>query len=796
MSSKLREYRQKRDFSQTPEPAGAEPDLQSKRHRFVVQKHDASNLHYDLRLEVEGVLRSWAIPREPLMEVGLRRLAVQTEDHPIEYLDFEGEIPAPGYGAGSMVIWDQGTWVPSDEHPARAIAMGRLDFTLRGSRLTGRWSLVRIGNRKLKTARKDNWLLIKRNDDKYRPGGNDRDAVDIDPAGLPGAVRADSFDDVGFQLATATNRAPDGDEWMHEPKLDGYRLLCHVSDKRATLITRNGHDWTDRFPRIAESVADMPCDSVVLDGEAVVYDAAGVTSFQQLQNAIAERSPSIIYVVFDVLFIDGWDLRNVSLMERKDLLRVLLAGLRSGVIRYGEHLVGHGPSFLEEACRLGLEGVVSKRTDGVYAAGRGENWLKAKCLQRQEFVIIGFTKHEGRRVGFGALLVGTRESQGEPLRYAGRVGTGFDQATLRSLRNRLDALQTNHQPVPGEIPGTRSGDITWVRPELVAEVEFGGWTESQVLRHPSFRGLREDKPADEVFRERSMPADHVKSKASLPRARLTNPDKLLWTEEKISKQHLADYWKAVAAVALPLIEQRPLTLLRCPEGIAGECFYQKHAGSGVPESVPRIDVGDGDPYTMVDDVPALIGLTQIGVIEIHTWGSRADRLDQPDQIVFDLDPGEGLAWGAVVDAVIDVRKRLEALGLVPFAKLTGGKGVHVVVPVQPGPRWPAIKKFAKALAEEMAGDEPSRYTSSLSKAKRTGKVFIDYLRNDREATAIAPYSPRARTGATVALPVEWTDLQPEGEGPPNVHLPEVVDHLRTRSRDPWADFDASRKSLV
>jgi bifunctional non-homologous end joining protein LigD len=797
MSSKLRDYRQKRDFSMTPEPAGDGEPLSGEGWRFVVQKHDASTLHYDLRLEYEGVLKSWAVPKEPLMEVGLRRLAVQTEDHPLEYLTFEGEIPAPGYGAGSMVIWDEGTWEPSDDHPARAIAMGRLDFTLHGEKLTGRWSLVRIGNKKLKTARKDNWLLIKRNDAKYAAKESPRPREALDLSSLSGMTQASSFGDIGFQLASVTETVPQGDDWIHEPKLDGYRLFCLIDHGNATLITRNGHDWTDRFPHVAEAAARLPCTFALLDGEAVVLDSAGISSFQRLQNAVRTRDPSIVYVVFDVLFFDGWDVRGASLVNRKRVARSIVGGSQKGVIRFGDHVAGNGQAFLDEACKMGLEGIICKRAGDSYEPGRVSSWLKAKCVQRQEFVVIGCTKPEGRRQGFGALLVGTRDEIGEPLRYAGRVGTGYDQETLLSVRKMLDAIEIESPPVEGEVPGIGIREATWVKPELVAEVEFTGWTDSGVLRHPSFRGLRDDKPAEMVVKEQQMTAKPKSSKAASKRVRLTNPDKILWPDVQVSKQDLAGYWKTIASDALPYMEYRPLSLLRCPEGIDGECFYQKHAGAGVPDIVPRVDVEEeGDPYAMVDSVQSLIGLTQIGVIEIHTWGSKADHLDQPDQITFDLDPAEGLPWSRVVEAAEEVKGKVEALGLVPFAKLTGGKGVHVVVPVEPGPTWPAVKKFARALAEELAASQPDRYTASMSKAKRVDKVFVDYLRNDRQATAIAPYSPRARPGATVALPIEWDQLAPEGSGPPNVSLREVPDLIKARKRNPWQAFESSRRSLL
>ncbi|HEX6997276.1 MAG TPA: DNA ligase D [Gammaproteobacteria bacterium] len=787
-TSGLGAYRAKRDFTRTPEPKGAKRGRKAERLAYVVQKHDARRLHYDLRLEHDGVLKSWAVPKEPTLEPKQRRLAVQTEDHPLEYGSFEGEIPANEYGAGSVLIWDRGYWTPEGD-VARGLEEGKLDFELHGERLRGRWTLVRM--RRNPRERKDNWLLIKRSD---RAAPSADGARGPRPAEIPGARRGALPAAPAPQLATLVKRVPSGREWLHEPKLDGYRLLARLERGRVKLVTRSGKDWTDRFPGIAAAVAALSCRSALLDGEAVVFDAHGRTSFQRLQTAIGAGSPSIVLVAFDLLHLDGWDLREAPLVERKRVLRELLAGAPAA-LRFGDHVQGGGEAFFREACRAGLEGVVSKRADDPYRAARTKSWLKIKCLARQEAVIVGFTDPAGSRQGLGALLLGVRDHPEGPLRYAGKVGTGFDERTLHELRERLDALERKTAPVEHSLPRHQTRNVHWVRPELVAEVAFGEWTNDGRMRHPVFRGLREDKPAREVVEER--PADA--SDAGPPRAqvKLTHPDKVLFPDVGITKQQLADYWQRVAEWALPHLRDRPLTLYRCPEGYGAHCFYQKRVGVGVPDAVGRVVIEEGkDPYAMVDGLPALLGLVQIGVLELHVWGSRAGHLEQPDIIVFDLDPSEELPWSAVVDAAHGLKERLEALGLHAFARVTGGKGLHVVVPVEPGPDWAAVKRFSRQVVLEMVRDEPKRFTASVSKSRRGGKIFVDYLRNAREATAIAAYSPRAKAGAPVAMPVEWDALDHGAKGPPRFGVLEVPDIVRRRERDPWHAFDASRRPLL
>jgi bifunctional non-homologous end joining protein LigD len=615
------------------------------------------------------------------------------------------------------------------------------------------------------------------------------------------------------QLATAVTRPPDGLGWLFEPKLDGYRVLCRIEDGDVRVFTRRGNDWTDSFRAVADAARQLPCRAALLDGEAVVYDSRGVTSFQRLQNALKGDSSQIALVAFDLLHLDGWDVTRAPLVQRKALLQRLLEDAPAA-IRYGEHVTEHGPSFFAAACKLGLEGVIAKRAEDPYREGeRTRSWLKVKCLKREEFVVVGFTDPGGSRTAFGALLVATRERAGEPLVFAGKVGTGFDERTLRSLHAELEPLERRTPPVERSSARGVARGVHWVEPELVAEIAYTEWTGDGRLRHPIFMGLRKDKSAAEVTVERAeappvpneapdQPAERVNGAAAKAAqgkrpVKLSNPDKVLFPDPGITKKQLADYWRAVADVALPLIAHRPLTLFRCPDGYGAHCFYQKHVGVGVPAAVPRVAIKDGeDPYAMIDDVNSLVGLVQIGVLELHVWGSRAEHLDRPDVIVFDLDPAPDVAWREVASAAFAVKKRLEGLGLNAFAKLTGGKGVHVVVPVHPKPTWPAVKKFTRALVNEMVREEPRRYVASMSKVKRTGKIFIDYLRNDHEAPAIAAYSPRARAGAPVALPVEWDELEPEAAQAPRYTLREVPKLIGKRKRDPWDGFESARRSLL
>ena len=799
----LSRYRAKRDFETTPEPAG-EATANNLGQQFVVHEHHASRLHFDLRLELGGVLKSWAVPKGPSLDPAVKRLAVETEDHPIEYLSFEGVIPAGAYGAGAMLVWDRGVWCPEGD-AAAGYAKGHLRFELDGQKLRGRWSLVRTKGGK-------HWLLMKRADDaalvaplevvEARPNsvrtgraitevraagveGTLRDVVPAgDPAHVPGAVRR-PIDDVAPQLASASSQAPTGDDWVAEVKHDGYRLLALKRGTSVQLLTRSGQDWTRRFPGLAAAVASLP-DDTCLDGEAVVLDAAGKSDFAALQQAIGHDDARISFVAFDCLYMSGWDLRSATLLARKEVLRVALA--RSPrQLHYGEHIVGPVADVHREACAMGLEGTVAKRASAPYVAGRTRTWLKLKCFLRQELVIVGFTPPKGSRSGFGALVVAINDGE---LRYAGKVGTGFDTRLLRDLTKRLRALERPTSPLAK--PPTLSG-VRWVEPELVAEVAFREWTRDGVIRQSSFVGLREDKPAAEVVREvaAAPPTRPAKPRAvtTIEGVRLTHPDKIMFPDPGITKLELAEYYAAIAPLMLPYLKDRPLSLMRCPDGIRGACFYQKHARQGVPERVRRITIpGEPEPYLVIDDRESLLSLVHFGVIELHVRGARADALDKPDTIVLDLDPAPDVPWSRVVKTAIALRDQLDALGLAAFVRSTGGKGLHVVSPLVRRASWDDVKAFSHGLAQALAQRDPERFTARMAKAQRTGKIFIDYLRNTTQATAVASWSVRAHEGAPIARPLTWDEL--------DLHKRPVTTIRDAIEADPWTDFEASRRTLT
>lgn len=824
----LQDYERRRDFTRTPEPRSGRAAVKGA--RFVIQKHAARRLHYDLRLEMDGVLKSWAVPKGPSFDPDEKRLAVRVEDHPLDYADFEGVIPEKQYGAGAVMVWDTGTWeAVGDAH--EGYRQGRLHFRLHGARLRGEWVLARMHGARAGTD-KENWLLLKVRDEYARPGtdGEDVHAVSVlsgrtleaisrhpeftwsaegkaraEPSPAPGRLPAM----LTPQLATLVERPPEGPAWLHEIKFDGYRTLCRIDHGRVTLFSRNGKDWTARFAALARAVRALPLRSGWLDGEVVVLRPDGRSSFSALQQALSQgRDDDLTYFLFDLLYADGEDLTGQPLRERKALLAGLLEHLGTAVspLRYTEHLEGSGHAVFEEACRLGLEGLVSKHGDRGYVPGRSRDWLKVKCLARQEFVIGGFSAPSGARSGFGALLLGAYE--GERFLYVGRVGTGFSEQTLRGLRARLDGLVTPVSPFANPVPSARSGKnmVTFVQPVLVAEVAFVEWTADGVLRQASFLGLREDKPAREVRREGPAPAVQEEASPVTPPAqtlrtriagqRLSNPDKVFYPALGLTKRDLALYYESIAAHILPDLAGRPLTLLRCPEGIHGQCFFQKHAHNGLPAGVREVAIpekrGSG-MYLTVDDITGVIALVQMGVLEIHTWGAHADNPEAPDRLVFDVDPDEGMPWERVCAAVLELRARLEALGLPAFLKTTGGKGMHVVVPLLRRHGWDEVKAFAHALARSMVRDSPHAYTTHPSKAARRGKVYLDYLRNGRGATAIANYSTRARPGAPVSVPLAWENIGTRSDA---FRVDNLTAHLAQRRGDPWAGYLSARAVIT
>ena len=769
-AGKPRSYAEKRDFTRTPEPGPEARDQAANRPIFVVQEHAARRLHWDFRLEHGGVLWSWAVPKGPSMDPRDKRLAVHVEDHPLDYAGFAGTIPAGNYGAGTVRIWDRGHWTPFADDPALALSQGELKFSLDGERLQGGFVLVRL---RKEGERAENWLLIK---ERETAAPKPRKAARPFPSKQ------------APQLASLVTEAPTGPGWISEIKFDGYRMLCRKQDEQVTLLTRNGLDWTDRVPGLARAVALLPARSCMLDGELVSLEADGRTSFAALQDALAgSRTHRLSFYAFDLLHRDGEDLRPLPLSARKQALQTLLHDTPdAGPIKISEHLTSGAARVRSEACKHGLEGIVCKRLDAPYRAGRGQDWLKLKCENREEFVIVGHTPPKGSRTDLGALQVARRDESGH-LCFAGGVGTGFSASMLRQLREKLDPLLARSRPRGLRRSENAPGGTLWVKPELVAEIRFAGITPEGMLRHATFLGLREDKPAREVVRETVIAeAPKTRGTKEIAGQRLTHPDRLLWPEA--SKADLAAYWQTVAERAAPGIVGRPLAFVRCPDGIAGEHFFQKHKSRGMPDAIAEAEF-DGAPYLALADSAGLVATAQIAAIELHCWGSAIADAGHADRLVFDLDPGDGTPFVDVVEAAKDVRRRLEALGLAAYPRTSGGKGLHIVTPIETEVDWDSIRAWCRRFAERMEHEAPDRYVASTRKARRIGRILVDWLRNGLGSTAIASYSPRARPGATVATPLAWREVTNRLD-PGGFTIRSVPDRLRTA--DPWRDFDADR----
>ncbi|WP_174292530.1 DNA ligase D [Sphingomonas bacterium] len=794
----LARYNAKRDFAQTAEPAGTLAPGHG--NSFIVQKHDATRLHWDFRLEVDGVLKSWAVTRGPSLDPDEKRLAVRTEDHPLSYASFEGTIPKGQYGGGTVMLWDRGTWAPIAGKSAADLSKGHLHFVLDGERMKGEWMLIRLKPRGHE--KNENWLLRKVTDGFA--GGTDalaeealtsvatgRTMAEIEsgkattlpsppsprmrgPSSAAGAKRdrpalgsrrrgsggkqrgsatPPAFADP--QLCTLVDAVPAGSAWMHEVKYDGYRALVAVGGGHAKVYTRSGLDWTDKFAAIAEAAAALPVASALIDGEIVAFKD-GRPDFSTLKDAIASGG-AMTFFAFDLLSLDGDDLTALPNVARKERLRPLIPADNER-LQFAEHIVGAGEKLFATMCEQGLEGVVSKLADAPYRGARSKAWVKTKCLHRQEFVIVGWTPSDKKR-GFKALLLGAHD--GGELRYAGKVGTGFSHALMDELRERLDALAAPEPTVAA--PRAMVRGAKWVRPELVAEIAYAEVTPDKVLRHASFLGLRGDKPASEVVVETPEPvpaAPEVHVKVS-SRDRVIFPEAP--PEKGVTKGELADYYAAVAPIMLPWVAARPVSLVRCPQGRAKHCFFQKHDAGSFGEWVHQVPIrekdGSSEDYLYVEDADGLVACVQMGTIEFHGWGSSVAHLEAPDRLVIDLDPDEGLGFEETKRAAEYVRDQLAELGLVSFPLLSGGKGVHVVVPLTPRAEWPAVKDFADRFARALATAEPERFVAVMTKAKRKGRIFIDWLRNQRGSTAIMPYAARARPGAPVAAPVSWSELR-------------------------------------
>lgn len=870
----LTEYKKKRHFCVTSEPAGKV--ARSAGWSYVIQKHAASHLHYDFRLELDGVLKSWAVPKGPSLDPAVKRLAMQVEDHPVAYGGFEGIIPAGEYGGGTVMLWDQGTWEPIGD-PRAGYRQGKLKFRLHGEKLQGIWNLVRT--RRLDSGKAIPWLLIKEKDNSARTRGDilksaplsvvsGRDLDEISEAQervwsghgetvkkrstkkkavatkqvksvqrttIPAAVgkKRPLPATVEVQLATLTKEAPTGDEWLHEIKYDGYRMICRVDGNKIKFISRNQQDWTSRLGTpLIEAARELPAKQALLDGEVVVLQADGTTDFQALQNAFRdERKQDLQYYVFDLLYLDGKSLVDLPLEQRKQMLADILSSLGDdSPFHFSQHVEGQGAEFQEQACRLHLEGSISKRRDQPYRPGRGYDWLKIKCVHKDEFVIGGFTEPSGSRAGFGALLMGYYDER-HKLRYAGKVGTGFDARELVSLHERFKSLEQATSPFSDR--KKKTGDIRaahWIEPTLVAQITFGSRTREGILRHAVFAGLREDKPAEDVKMDQAIPvatatknikknsrthgpslkkksgkapetnvtrsrshaidSDYDAQQETFEGVRLTHPDKALYPDENITKLDLATYYRDVADWILPHLIHRPLVLVRCPDGRRKECFYQKHPGVGTPDVLRQIPIRESsktEHYIVIDDVQGLIALAQVGALEIHAWGSREDKLEQPDRLIFDLDPNPDVPWTRVVESAKQIRKFLQELGLESFLKTTGGKGLHLVVPIERRHDWDDAKAFCRSVAEAIVAADPEHYTANMSKAARTGKIFVDYLRNGRGATSVAPYSARSRPGATVSTPVSWKELSPEIRSD-QFTIRNLAARLAKLRSDPWKEI--------
>jgi len=855
-NSKLSTYQAKRDFKVTAEPSGAAAVAPSPRARFVIQKHDATRLHYDLRLEVDGVFKSWAVTKGPSLDPHDRRLAVEVEDHPLDYGDFEGIIPEGQYGGGSVMLWDRGYWAPEGMSAEEGLEKGDLKFTLDGDRLHGSWVLVRMKNDR-EHGKRINWLLIKHRDAYAREGDHDAllegarsvasgrpmeaiaegkgqgpapfiaarsregDAVwnsKTRPGPAPRPIKAAALP--GFvppQLCQSVDRPPPGPGWAHEIKFDGYRMQLRVEGGKASLKTRKGLDWTTRFAAIAKAGAALA--DGVYDGEICALSSSGSPDFPALQAALSDGdADDLIFFVFDVLYAEDEDLRALPLGQRKARLKDLTLKLPKTAakrIRYVDHFESGGQAVLDSACRMDLEGIVSKRLDAPYRSGRSETWTKAKCRAGHEVVIGGWAGEAGQ---LRSLLVGVHRDG--RLVYLGRVGTGFPRSTVERLLPKLKTAQADASPFSGpNAPGKEAG-VQWTRPDLVAEIHYGGWTQAGILRQASFKGLRDDKPADEVEAVEPAPAEKTALAEPAPRTAaarsartppdpavvmgvsLSNPDRPLWPDggdgRPVTKLDLARYYEAVGPWMMRHLKGRPCSIIRVPDGIGGPRFFQRHAVPGTSSLLELTTVeGDRKPYLQVDRVEALAALAQVGAAELHPWNCEPGRPQVPGRLVFDLDPAPDVPFEAVIEGAREVRDRLEALGLVSFCKTTGGKGLHVVTPLaQPKGRelnWPEAKAFAQAVCRRMADDRPDAYVLNMSKKERSGRIFLDYLRNDRTATAVAPLSPRARPGAPVSMPLTWAQVK-KGLDPMRFTIrtaPALI------SGSPaWRDYCESERSLV
>lgn len=838
----LKDYQAKRDFTKTQEPSG-QSAVAASGNRFVVQKHDATRLHYDFRIELDGVLKSWAVTKGPSDNPSDKRLAVRVEDHPLAYGDFEGTIPADEYGGGTVMLWDQGTWEPIGD-PHEALEGGDLKMRLHGQRMKGEWVLVHMKGRDTKRKSgpaRQNWLLIKHRDEQARNEetlttrftrsvSTGRDMAGIAKGLKPKKTTKTKADAVWHsdpdkavdnrapnkpksgksgqlpefrppQLATLSSEVPEGDDWVFEMKYDGYRCQAAIAGDQVRLFTRNGKDWTDQFATIVPPLSRITKGTALIDGELCAFDSKGRTDFSTLKQRLSDGGP-LTFFAFDLIEENGEDTAKLKLTERKRRLVALLGSIdASSLVQLSTHVTGNGQKVLDALCRENHEGIIAKQADAPYRSDRNRNWLKIKCARRQEFVIAGWSPSSKKKT-FASLLLGTWDDG--KLTYRGRVGTGFSVDVAEELQRQLDSRSRKTSPF-AQVPKPIARNARWITPELVAEIGYAEFTPDGILRHPSFLGLREDKSAKDVTLEK--PTDRpetalLNAKAGSAAAdkaavRLTSPDRVVYPGQGVTKAELVAYYAAVAERMLPYVANRPLSLLRCPQGRAKYCFFQKHDTGGFPDAMKSLLItekdGSKEDYFYIDDLAGLIAGTQMNVLEWHLWGSRNKDVEKPERIIFDIDPDEGLGFADVRAAATDIRDVLNALGLKSYPLVSGGKGVHVIAPLTPRVAWPEVKAFCKGLAQRLADDQPDRYIATMSKAKRKGKLFIDYLRNERGSTAIAPWSSRSREGAPAAVPVSWDELQ-NVKSANQFTLAAAAE--RASEADPWTDYFEITQSIT
>jgi bifunctional non-homologous end joining protein LigD len=804
MDVRLNEYNSRRNFDKSPEPEGA-VNQSVKELKFVVQHHLATRDHYDFRLEYKGALLSWAVPKGPSFNPTEKRLAVRVEDHPLDYRNFEGTIPKGEYGGGTVMIWDEGSWEPlynADE----GLINGQLKFKLNGKRLKGNWSLVRL---KAKEYDKDNWLLIKEKDDYAL----DKDGISLFTTSIrTGRAMKEieegkevynvknPFEFTSVQLSKLVNEIPSGDDWLFELKYDGYRIIAYIEDNSVKLISRNGKDYTKYFSAVKESLIALSNGrAMILDGEMAVTDESGKTDFQKMQNYIRTSSGNLIYFVFDILALDGADLRGQTLSERKEALEFLMKNAPAR-LHYSRHSVGRGKESFAAACEAGMEGIIGKRASSVYGGTRNGDWIKLKCDNRQEFVVGGYTLTGKKTSGVSALILGVYDKSG--LVYVGRAGTGLTESDMKALEAKFKPRIVSSSPFIKPPKKRADEEIFWIEPDFVAEIKFADWTKENLLRQASFKGLRSDKNPRDIIRETATalpepdepePKEPEPDKGMIEGVKITSPDKVIFAEQNILKADVVMYYEKVAERMLPYIRRRILSIVRCPKGVGENCFYKKHPGQG-SRGIVTIELdsdGKKQEYFYIEDKYGLISEAQMGTLEFHTWSSAADKLEMPDIMVFDLDPDEGIDLSGIRRGVTDLESILKELSLKAYLKTSGGKGYHVVVPFSPSASWESFSSFAKRIAQVMETRWPDRYTINIRKARRSNKIFIDWIRNTRGATSIAPYSIRARKGAKVSMPIGWDEL--------NSFAPDGIDMSGALKRlsleDPWKDFFINNPKL-